>query len=48
MSNEPKEPQDVANEYLRKHHITELFEVFSPFNRHFNKIHSGSLHCHLL
>jgi len=29
MSLEPKEPQDVANEYLRKHHITELFEVLS-------------------
>lgn len=27
MSTEPKEPQDVANEYLRQHHISELFEV---------------------
>mgnify|MGYP003589824430 CR=1 FL=1 len=37
MSVEPKEPQDVANEYLRKHHITELFEVSSSLNQLFNE-----------
>ena len=33
MSNEPRDPQEVANEYIRKHHINELFEVYLILNR---------------